>query len=308
MKKSTVSYKWRKIVKWFYGYFVACFVIAVSNFSAFRQIEDQDVIVEKVIDLRQMTMSMTLAAQEFLSYEAHYEEFHRSRQATPIMTEYHKVDKKLEAYVGDIMESNDSWKMAYEDDLKLFSDLLAKHRKTFSKIVTQLKYRGSQTSGMIGDLQKRTKSLQEDPYVNNVLLEEMRLLEKSYLLSADTADFYKIRELNHRLQREVKGIEMPNGRKHNILNHLRRYNSILLRIVQVDDRIGFRGDVGLTLTLQNNTEAIIKLSDEMYKKAQYNKDWWMSTSRWIAVIFGTLSVCVLLVLSLSTNELINKIR
>ncbi|OHX65838.1 hypothetical protein [Flammeovirga pacifica] len=308
MKKRTVSYKWRQIVKWFYGYFFACFVIAVSNFSAFRQIEDQDVIVEKVIDLRQETMTMTLAAQEFLSYEAHYEEFHRSRQATPIMNEYHRMDKKLEAYVNDVMKSNDSWKVAYEDDLQQFSDLLSKHRKTFSKIVTQLKYRGSQTSGMIGDLQKRTKALQEDPYVNNVLLEEMRLLEKSYLLSADTSDFYKIREINHRLQKEVKVIEMPDSRKHNILNHLRRYNSILLRIVQVDDRIGFRGDVGLTLTLQQNTEAIIELSEKMYRMAQSNKDWWMSTSRWIAVIFGTLSVCVLLVLSLTTNELINKIR
>ncbi|NLR90561.1 MULTISPECIES: hypothetical protein [Flammeovirga] len=308
MKKNTLSYTWRKVVRWYYVYFVACFIIAVSNFSAFRQIEDQDVIVEKVIDLRQMTMKMTLAAQEFLSYEAHYEEFHKSRQATPIMNEYHKIDKHLEDYVQNVMNSDDSWKISYEEDLTLYSDLLTKHRKTFSKIVTQLKYRGSQTSGMIGDLQKRTKALQEDPYVNNVLLEEMRLLEKSYLLSADTADFYKIRQVNHTIQKEVRAMELPEGRKHNILNHLRRYNSILLRIVQVDDRIGFRGDVGLTLTLQNNTEDIIDLSDKMYHKAKGSKDLWMSYSRWIAVIFGTLSVCVLLVLSLTTNELISKIR
>lgn len=295
-------------MRWFYVYFVACFFIAVGNFSSFKQIEDHDVVLKKVLDVRQEAMKMTLAAQEFLSYEAHYEDFHKSREATPIMKEYHNIDKSLEFYVGEILSSNSSWKMDYEEDLGLFISLLKVHRKTFSKIITQLKYRGSESSGMIGDLQKRTRSLANDPYVNIVSLERMKLLEKSYLLSADTSEFYKIRELNHQMQKEIKNIPMAEVHRYRLINNLKRYNSTLLKIVNVDLTIGFRGDKGLTLNLQKNTEDIINLSQKMYNVAKGQKDNWMSYSRWLSVIFGTLSISVLLVLSLTSHELLGKMK
>ncbi|MBD0402671.1 hypothetical protein [Flammeovirga sp. EKP202] len=308
MKNPTVAYTWRKVIRWFYVYFVACFLIAVGNFSSFRQIEDHDAVLEKVLDIRQKSMRMTLAAQEFLSYEAHYEDFHKSREATPIMKEYHKIDKNLELYISSILTSNSSWKVEYETDLDSFFKLLKTHRKTFSKIITQLKYRGSQNSGMIGDLQKRTKALAIDPYINIVSLERMKLLEKSYLLSADTSEFYKIRELNHQMQNDIKNIPMAENHRYTLLNNLKRYNSTLLKIVNVDLTIGFRGDKGLTLNLQKNTEDIINLSQKMYNEAKKEKDDWLSYSRWLSVIFGTLSISVLLVLSLTSHELLGKMK
>ncbi|AZQ62414.1 hypothetical protein EI427_09240 [Flammeovirga pectinis] len=308
MKKQSVAHTWKKIIRWFYVYFVVCFVIAVGNFSSYRQVENQDLLLDKILEIRHMTLKMTLAAQEFLSYEAHYEDFHKSRTATPIMAEYHNIDKELTAYVDKMMSTNATWKIDNEQDLQQFRVFLNEHRTVFSQIITKLKFRGSPHSGMIGDLQKRTEALGREPYVSVVSLEKMKLLEKSYLLSADTSDFYKIRKINHQMQKEVNAISMPDVHKHQILNNLRRYNSTLLRVVEVDVRIGFRGDIGLTLTLQKRTEDIISLADKMYRDAKLKKDMWMSYSRWIAVVFGTLSVGVLLVLSLATNDVISKMK
>ncbi|MEH0156843.1 hypothetical protein V6R21_22130 [Limibacter armeniacum] len=290
-----------KIFSGFYIYSVLSFFVAFTSFNTFREMEDTDKAVMKINQLYNLTLNMARYGEQFLAYETTNEEFF-AKGKSDILNQQFQHLKKVRAMSDEIQQAKGNWKLYYAKELVRFDSLLNTYDETFKEIISSIKYKGFKDYGLLGYMNEQVKLLEASRYIDKELLMKLRNQEKDYMIRGGTSYLYEVRRLSGEIKMKLEANpQVPEEEKFELKEDLRRYNSIFLKVVEEDMKVGYKMNKGLVPDLVRLTEEISELVTQINEEASGRKDSLYDLIRMGIVSATTISVVLLLVLSVSFN-------
>ncbi|GAA4819684.1 hypothetical protein GCM10023331_00100 [Algivirga pacifica] len=268
--------------------------------------EDTDRAASTINQLYAYTLNMAHYGEQFLAYETTNEHFFKTG-SSDILNQQFSYLKKVKKLSTDIQSSKGKWKHSYQTELVQFDQLIATYERTYTEIIKSIKYKGFMDYGLLGHMKEQINYLEESSYINKEYLLLMQHQEKEYLIRGNKEHLYNTRSYAARIKRELN--QNPNismGEKIRLTEHLRRYNSAFLQVVEEDLKVGYKMNKGLVPRIQQLTKDIGHLVTAINEQAKSKKNDLYDKARVGVVTATTISVILLLILSVSFNIILKR--
>lgn len=292
-----------RILVAFFVYSTISFAVSTTSFFLFRDLETVDIAASEVNRLYNQVLNGLRIGQQFFTYELNDEEFYLTGNS-PSTLEHEKIFTDIIANISTLKSDKKTADLDMGNDLEKLEILLLDYNRLYKESIEQLQARGYKEHGLIGELRREIHEIEEACSNDLDLILSIRRLEKDYLIRKDTAYVYQMVDYNKQLKdRILASNEFSQFKKRRLSSLLAQYYTNLLKVVTIDQRLGFQSSNevsgGLAPSLQIKIEQISDLIQAINNRAVDQKYDLNTRVKVILVSIVTLSIILTLFLSIS---------
>lgn len=207
------------------------------------------------------------AEKNFVLFETINPRFYRNRESR-FYDQHANYIEKSQAYLSAILKYEEADIMGIRGDLKETIAALDSMKHTFTLLVDLYLERGFQDQGLIGDMQEQIRYIEDDSKgIDQAKILKVRKAEKDYLLNKQVIYMSQMNRAVSDLRQELKRI--PDSKTQNeLIRHLDSYRLNFLKLVRIEEQIGFKEDRGMKHILSQISDVtdqdLIRIEERVY--------------------------------------------
>lgn len=288
-----------KILIAFFIYSTISFLVAVTSFLLFKDLERIDIVTHEVHNIHGKILDALRLGQDFFIHDLEDEGFYLTGN-TPSVRVHTQALEQVTEQVRQIREKEEITNPEILQDLGKLEKMLVSYEVLYAQILQKIRFRGFGDYGLNGDMARKMNTLENTlPRKNNLIL-AIQGYEKRYLLTKDSNNIAQVKRLSSQLKTNISRYNFSSFQKNRLLILLDDYLNILQKIVQINKKLGFSaGSKGITANLKQKTIEIRQLVAQIDSQVVKKKFDLNTKVQVILVSIITLSIIMTLFLSLS---------
>ncbi len=289
-----------RILVAFFVYSTISFAVSTTSFFLFRDLESVDNATSEVNRLYNQILDGLRIGQQFFAYEMNDENFYLTGSSASIANHEEIIANALET-IAQIKNEKGAEILEMTNDLERLELQLTDYKKKYEKSWLLVKEKGFKDQGLIGEMRRQIREVESTLINERELILSLRRNEKDYLLRGDTAYVFQVVSLTTELRDKIfASNNFSDFKKTRLTSLLNRYYKNLIKIVEIDQELGFQSSVsGIAPTLKANIREISERIQAVNKRAIKKKFAINTRVQLILVSIVTLSIILTLFLSLS---------
>jgi len=242
------------------------FAILVFTYLSFRQVQYLDLTETNIHLLVKVLLEIRKDEKDFLFRESINPEYFKSGKSKYLESINKKI-KTASELCTLLLEDNYIKKTTAKIHLEESAALIKRYAGIFSSIENKVKIRGYKDWGMEGDLrnsihklESMIKELKSDKAM--VLMLTLRRNEKDFIIRHDLSYVTSFNENLQKFKESIKSLNISKEKSNDISKLLTEYQKYFVALVEINEEIGLKENVGLLGNLLENVNKLEPLLEK----------------------------------------------
>lgn len=294
-----LKYPRQRIFIAFLVYTLLSFAVATLSFWLFRRVESINMLADEMHELHIQIRNLSKSRSDFLLTETVNETFYQIG-TSPFLKEYVISQAEILRSIDSIKNSPQAKKWNMTENLDSLQREVKSSTDMMKELARRIRLRGYKNYGLEGTMRKKIKILEEDLFIDKVLVLQLRKHEKDFINRLDTTSLKEWKNNFELLTEDIVNNETYKVEdKYKYLYLLEAYKVAFEHFVEVDYDIGYRQESGFAAKTNLKDQDILMHIDKLDNYTQKKKDSILTQLRVITVVLVTASVIASMLLSLS---------
>ncbi len=291
----------------FFAYTILIFIFAFIIFLFFKRIENFEKVAFLSHKLQKTTSDAIICGYEFYLYETTNESFWKTQRSATLEKSRLKLHEMRT--VASLL-ARSGW-VADKPRLQILLDSLTLTAMSYGKVYEQTFQltwdRGFRDYGLMGRFRAKAHEIERMPDADITMLLQMRRHEKDYMLRGDSSYIEKF-FLRQQVYRNsiLKTNKISFAEKERLVELLNQYAAGFDSLVKLDQRLGHLKPSGLQGQLQNLSNRMLFLTQEIESQIEQEKKRIFTAARYATISVITISVILVLMLMVSFQFVFTK--